>query len=615
MIRHLISLLYLLTIPLLSAAGVIHLAPNGDDRADGSAEHPLRTPHAALKMAREWRRTADPRSKGGIEISFAAGRYLLESPLYIRPEDSGTADSPTTLRAAQGSEGKVFIVGSKTLTGWIREGNCWGTEAPKVHGRPLLTRQLWGYAGKLERARHLGYLDGTDLQQMERMIDFNTEQCTITIPRSAVKGVEQAEGLEMLVHQRWAVAILRIKEIRCEGDQAVVSFLEPESYLEFAHPWPQPVIGGERGNSSFLLMNAKAFLDEDFEWWQDPTTGRIYLYHTDPTINPNEQAVCLPYLERLMTIEGAPQKAVEHLRFVGLTFADTAWNRPSEQGHVTLQGGFPLIDAYKLHNQPGFAWDANLENQAWIERPDAAISVRNAAHIDFEQCQFVALGATGLDLAANVHHSEIRHCNFRNIGGSAMLVGSFGEGATEVHIPYHQIGSEKGFCSHITIADNRISNVTREDWGAVGIGCGYVRDTEIAGNHLDKMNYSGIAVGWGWTKHDTGMRNNRIVGNTVQNYARQLYDTGGIYTLSNQPDSYIENNLIYKPYPAPYATNERGFCIYLDAATDGYTIRNNWCEIDHSFGFNNPGPAVRFEGENGTQVNRSRLLKSNKQPK
>ncbi|MBO5686088.1 MAG: right-handed parallel beta-helix repeat-containing protein, partial [Alistipes sp.] len=208
-----------------------------------------------------------------------------------------------------------------------------------------------------------------------------------------------------------------------------------------------------------------------------------------------------------------------------------------------------------------------------------------------------------------------RNCTFRNIGGSALLVGSFGEGATEVHIPYHQIGSEEGFCSHIAITDNRISNVTREDWGAVGIGCGYVRDTEIAGNHLDKMNYSGIAVGWGWTKHDTGMRNNRIVGNTVQNYARQLYDTGGIYTLSNQPDSYIENNLIYKPYPAPYATNERGFCIYLDAATDGYTIRNNWCEIDNSFGFNNPGPAVRFEGKNGTKVNRSRLLKSNKQPK
>ena len=109
MIRNLICLLYVLTMPLLSTAGVIHLAPNGNDRADGSAEHPLRTPHAALKMAREWRRTADPRSEGGIEIVFTAGRYLLDSPLYLRPEDSGTADAPTTLRAAQGCEGKVFL--------------------------------------------------------------------------------------------------------------------------------------------------------------------------------------------------------------------------------------------------------------------------------------------------------------------------------------------------------------------------------------------------------------------------------------------------------------------------------------------------------------------------
>lgn len=586
--------------PLTLSAGTIFLSPTGNDRGDGSKQHPLRTPHAALKMAREWRRMADERVQGGIEICFEAGRYQLDRPIYVRPEDSGTADAPTTLRPAEGAEGKVFIVGSHTLTSWWREGNCWVTDAPRQHGRPILSRQLWGYTGKLQRARHCTSIDG--LQQLERMTAFDPTQRTITIPRPSIEGLEKAEGLEMLVHQRWATAILRIKELRYEGDQAVVSFLEPESYLEFEHPWPQPVIGEERGNSSFLLMNARELLDEDFEWWQDPATGRIYLYQTDPAIDPNKQAVCLPYLERLMTIEGAPQKAVEHLYFKGLTFADTAWNRPSEQGHVTLQGGFPFIDGYKLYEKEGFEWDPNLENQAWIERPDAAVSVRNAAHIGFEGCQFIALGATGLDLAANVHRSSIEACQFRNIGGSAILVGSFGEGATEVHIPYHQIGSREGFCSHIVIANNRITNVTREDWGAVGIGCGYVSDTEIRANLLSEMNYSGIAVGWGWTKHDTGMHNNRIVGNTVSNYARQLYDAGGIYTLSNQPNSVIENNTIYKPYPAPYATNYRGFCIYLDAASDGYTIRNNWCEIPDSFGFNNPGPAIRFEGKNGPNV-------------
>ncbi len=584
--------------PLLLSAGTIHVTPTGDDRADGSALHPLRTPHAALKLAREWRRTADPRIEGGIDIRFEAGRYRLDRPLYLRPEDSGTADSPTTLQPAVGSEGRVFIVGSTTLTGWQREGNCWVTEAPKQHGRPLFSRQLWGYKGLLHRANQFGP------NRMERIIDFDTDRHTITIPKPAIEGLHEVEGLEMMVHQRWATAILRVKEMRYEGDKAIVSFLEPESYLEFEHPWPQPVIGGERSNSSFMLMNARAMLDEAFEWWQHPVTGRIYLHLTDPALNPNEQAVCLPTLERLMTIEGAAQKPIEHLTFKGLTFADTAWNRPSEQGHVTLQGGFAFIDGYKLREKEGFAWDPNLENQAWVERPDAAISVRNARHIRFDGCSFIALGATGLDLAANVHHSSVEGCTFRNIGGTALLVGSFGEGATEVHIPYHQIGAPEGFCTHIRIVENHISEATREDWGAVGIGCGYVSDTEILRNKVCRVNYSGIAVGWGWTKHDTGMHRNRIVGNTISDYARQLYDAGGIYTLSNQPHSLIEQNIIYAPAKAPYATNERGFCIYLDAATDGYTIRNNWCEIPDSFGFNNPGPAVRFEGKNGPDAKR-----------
>lgn len=594
--KRLSTLLITLLTPTLLLAGNIFVAPTGNDTADGSKEHPLRTPHAALKLAREWRRTADPRTEGGITIHFEAGRYTLDRALYLRPEDSGTKLSPTTLRAAEGAEGKVFIVGSLPLKNWTREGNLWVTDAPKEHGRPVYARQLWGFGGKIHRANLFG--EG----KMERMIAFDKESRTITIPKPTLEDLDQAEGVEMLVHQRWATAILRIKEMRYEGDKAVVSFLEPESYLEFAHPWPQPVIGEERGNSSYTLLNAREMLDTDYEWWQDGATGRIYLYASDPAINPNTTTVYIPTEERLMTIEGAPKKAVEHIRFHGLTFADTAWNRPSEEGHVTLQGGFPFIDGYKLYEKEGFAWDRGLENQAWLVRPDAAVSVRNARHIRFEKCSFVALGATGLDLATNVHHSEVVGCTFRNIGGTALLAGSFGEGPTEVHIPYNLVGAEEGFCSFLTIEGNTITNATREDWGAVGIGCGYVHDVEIVRNTVSRVNYSAIAVGWGWTKHKTGMKRNRIAYNTVSDYARQLYDTGGIYTLSNQPKSVIEYNTIYAPVDAPYATNYRAFCIYLDAATDGYTIRDNWCEIPDSFGFNNPGKRIRFVGENSPKA-------------
>jgi hypothetical protein len=76
------------------------------------------------------------------------------------------------------------------------------------------------------------------------------------------------------------------------------------------------------------------------------------------------------------------------------------------------------------------------------------------------------------------------------------------------------------------------------------------------------------------------MCKNRIEANYVHHFARRLYDAGGLYTLSNQPGSVMRNNRIEHLIEAPYATNDRAFYIYLDEATDGYTMENNWCPLN-----------------------------------
>ncbi len=40
----------------------------------------------ALRQAREWRRTNDPRCKGGITITLQEGRYYMSEPLFLRPK-------------------------------------------------------------------------------------------------------------------------------------------------------------------------------------------------------------------------------------------------------------------------------------------------------------------------------------------------------------------------------------------------------------------------------------------------------------------------------------------------------------------------------------------------
>jgi hypothetical protein len=466
--------------------------------------------HEALRQAREWRRTNDVRCQGGITILIKAGRYYMNEPLFIRPEDSGTQESPLYIKGETGA----VICGD-----------------PKQRHT-----MIWPKEG------------------MERMISFNPKKRTITIPQYDKLWMPPPHQ-EMVVHQRWAIAILRVENMRANDDSIIVSFKEPESRLEFEHPWPQPVIGGEKGNSSFLLRTT----------------------------------VQRDGIEQLVIIDGA-----NHVKFDGLTFENTCWNRPLHKGHVTLQGGFPIVDAYKLV-APGLPWDPDLENQAWIERPVSAVTVKNAEQVRFTNCLFQHLGATALDYES-INGGTIDHCTFVDIGGTAIMAGSFAESPREVHRLYCDLAEH---CRNLKIVGNSIHNATNEDWGAVAIGCGYVRDCLIEGNTISRVNYSGICVGWGWTSKYTGMENNHIINNKISDYARQLYDAGGIYTLSNQPNSSISGNEISQPYPAPYATNDRGFCIYLDAHTDGFTIENNRTEgrliRREEIGDNHPGPNIIFK--------------------
>lgn len=584
-------------------AGEIYVSLQGNDKNPGTKEAPFNTLNRAIKQAREWRRLNWPEVAGGIYIRLEEGVYAQRNSLFLRPEDSGTPDSPTVICAVDGAH--PVISGGVAVTGWKRGCNhpaipeklkqkIWSVEAPLIGNRRVETRQMWVNGHKVQRAAQ--FPDGG----LERMIDFNPEEQTITIPVSQSVNPERLQNagqLEMIVHQRWAIAILRVKSIDVKDGQAVVRFHEPESHLEFAHPWPQPVIGGEKGNSSFCLTNALELLDQPGEWFQEYPSGTIY-YYPQAGENMETAEVIIPTLETLVTIDGTLSRPVKHIQFNGITFAHTSWMRPSFQGHVTLQGGFPLLDAYKLQ-EPGLPEKAELENQAWITRPETAIRVRGAEHIDFKHCTFRHLSSTGLDYEWAVTASSVEDCQFTDIGGTALLVGAFPDGGFETHIPFIP-ADVRELCSHITIRNNFISNVTNEDWGCVGIGAGYVRNMDISHNEVCHLNYSGICVGWGWTSLESGMCNNRIEANYVHHFARRLYDAGGLYTLSNQPGSVMRNNRIEHLIEAPYATNDRAFYIYLDEATDGYTMENNWCPAER-FDSNRPGKKNVWKN-NGPQV-------------
>lgn len=113
-----ISATLLLSALTLSAADV-YISPSGLDSNDGTASSPKATLTSALRQAREMRRTNAPGVESGITIHMAPGIYNVYEPVFIRPEDSGTPESPTVITSS--GEG-AWISGGVSITGWKRQG-------------------------------------------------------------------------------------------------------------------------------------------------------------------------------------------------------------------------------------------------------------------------------------------------------------------------------------------------------------------------------------------------------------------------------------------------------------------------------------------------------------
>jgi hypothetical protein len=161
-----------------------------------------------------------------------------------------------------------------------------------------------------------------------------------------------------------------------------------------------------------------------------------------------------------------------------------------------------------------------------------------------------------------------------------LLLGVFADEATEIHLPYNPT-DERVITSNTQINNNLITDATNEDWGCVGIGAGYVRGININHNEIHNVGYTGISVGWGWTKTLNAMRNNLITANKINHYAKHMYDVAGIYTLSAQPGTVINENYIDSIYKAPYAhIPKHWFYLYCDEGSSFMTVKDNWCPAE-----------------------------------
>lgn len=569
---------------------------------DGSIENPYNVLEDAIRHARELRRLNDPSIAEGINIWIKEGTYFPDQTIRLRPEDSGTATSPTRIRPL---DGKVVFSGGRSIRGWSKLGkhrdiptavsrHIYVADAPKIGGKRVNFRQLWVNNNKAIRAESHGDME------LPRILNWNFDKETAVIP-NVFDGFKFVEGMEFFIHQWWAIAQLRVKDAVVHKDSIEVYFYQPESKIQSEHPWPKPWLSEESGNSAFRLVNALQFLDRPGEWFLDEDEGKVYYYKRDGE-DIEHAEVIFPYLETILEMAGTLEEPVSHIQVEGLSFEHAAWFRPNTHGHVALQAGMYFHEAYKL-DKPGTPDKKGLENQAWVGRPSSAVVLKNTQHIHFQRCTFSHLASTGFDFYSGNFRDRLEGNTFFDIGGNAVLIGTFSDDQFEAHLPYDP-KDEREVTREVVVRNNLIHNTANEDWGAVGIGAGFVQGVDISHNDISDVAYSGISLGWGWTPTVNSMRNNTVERNRIVRYGKFMYDVAGIYTLSAQPGTKIRENEIDSIYVSPYAhIPDHWFYLYTDEGSAYMDVSNNWFP-ENKILKNANGPGVIWEN-NGPEADRT----------
>jgi hypothetical protein len=553
-----LAALGVLCLPLCAAQAATqatyYVSPTGSDSNPGTLAAPFQT----IAKARDVVRTVNTSMTGDIVVTLRGGTYPLTSTLAFTTADGGKNGNYVRYTAYTGET--PLITGGQPITGWVvadQAKNIW-----KATGVTSRFRQLYVNNTKAVRARSPNLGSG-GAANFNRLTKVDTSARDLAVASSYVSNWNNLTKVEMHLMIAWADAMMRIASITTSGTTSKIKFQDPEGTMLFNRPYPMlgTTLSGNK-QQCFYFENAYEFLDQAGEWYLDESTNTLY-YMPRTGENMATATVVAPLLENLVTVTGpSTSQTVGYLAFQGLTFAHTTFLRPSKTGLLDLQAGQFNVAA------PG-------GNKYMLWRPEAGVKVTNAHHILFERNVFAQMGASGLDFISGTHDDKIIGNVFTDLGATGVTLGKFAQDTlTEIHIAYNPTDKNE-ISTNDTVKDNYVTKVTTEMQGAIGIAAGYPRNIVIEHNEVSYTNYSGISVGFGWTKSTTAMTNNHINWNNIHHIAQLLADAGPIYTLSNQGSgSQIQYNYMHDISQSTWADYWL-VAIYLDEGTSGYDVSHN----------------------------------------
>jgi hypothetical protein len=606
-----VMLFFALGRPVSAQQAVFYVSPDGDDENSGTISEPFQT----IAKARDAVDAINGDMSGDIIVYLRGGTYYLSDTIEFDEGDGGTNDHRVIYKAY--SDETPVVSGGVLVSDWTKHsGNIWKADLNRagklrhlyVNGRRAYMSSIsvsaqggWGSYTITEGQDDWAWTDGTEYDGVKYNLDDVAE-------------VDNPAYVEIQNYTTWNSNYVSVRDIVTDDDGYRVALLEqPYGAIALNQGWGS----GFSTSGTHILHNAYEWLDGGGEFYFDDPANVVYYYphaSEDMTIAevyaPNE-------VETLIRVQGtSTSNRVQNLTFQGITFAHADYQIGNDTdarfaGKATVQADTVAI-AYANSN-----W--HKETYRNIDTLDGAIMVENAEDIRFEKNVIKHGGSYGIGFINDVINSQIVGNYIFDMGGSGVVVGHpqhvyIGDGGT--HEKY--AAGVEGLCINNDVHNNLIYDVTNLFWGHSGITAFFVKDLDMQHNQIEKVNYSGVSLGWGWKDFDevaypsnptSTAKKNVFNYNYIHDTINTLTDTGAFYTLGSMPGSVFNGN-----YFKDVDGGDKNFGFHMDEGTAYVTGENNVLDISadgaYSFGMNKHGRKhnITFDNTYTTSPDMDRVL-------
>ncbi|MBW4624059.1 MAG: right-handed parallel beta-helix repeat-containing protein [Brasilonema octagenarum HA4186-MV1] len=484
----------------------------------------------SLTSVQQYLRSINTSMKTDITVILKNGTYYLPDTFTLNAQDSGFNGYSIIFRAE--TPGRVQLSGGKVITGWrTQDGKIFQTAVDNQDFRRLFVNGVPAIRARQPNA-------GTYF----RVVNWDIANKRVEIKPNEINRWNKLSEAEMIVFRHWTINRFKIEDFFINGNVASVTLQNPGRDLAFMvnTQFLEPQL-------SYYFENAYEFLDNKGEFYLDKE-AHILFYIPRPGEDMSRTTVIAPRLDQIVKIAGTAEKPVQNIVFQGIIFQDANWTGPSQKGFIGGQAGTEISTTH--------VWgDTTMI---------AGVELSYAGNVSFEKCTFRNMSASGINASSDVENLSITNSHFENLGGQGIVMDTLlkAEPATAT-------------IRNVSINNNTLTALGQDYQGSVGIFAGFVENMTVENNKLWNLPYTGISIGWGWTRDINKLKSNTIRNNEISNVMNTLDDGAGIYTLSNQDNTLISDNNIHDLVRSPWAAGYPITGIYLDQASGGITVIRN----------------------------------------